>query len=198
MVDVEGMIAYESNFYSTPWRFVGRMLPVRVTEHELIVYDPASLEPVACHSLVPRQSKGERRIDAAHRPTRDSKEQEEVLRERFRELGEPALRFLEGLLRTHRDGKSQARKVLSFLGLYRRDDVLAAIERAVRYHAFSCHSLERILAVQARPRSPLECLNDQYRPSLTDDTPVGPRPTADYQELLEEPDDDDPPPEAEG
>jgi transposase len=198
VVDVEGTIVYESNFYSTPWRFVGRMLPVRVTEHELIVYDPASLEQVACHALVPRPSKGERRIDAAHRPTRDSQEQEEVLRERFRELGEPALRFLEGLLRTHRNGKSQARKVLSFLGLYRRDDVLAAIERAVRYHAFSCLSLERILAVQARPRSALECLNDQYRPSLTDDTPVEPRPTADYQELLGEPNDDDRPPKAEG
>jgi transposase len=197
VVGVEGMIAYESNLYSTPWRFVGRMLPVRVTEDELIVYDPASLEPVARHSLVPRQSKGERRIDAAHRPTRDSKEQEEVLRQRFRELGEPALRFLEGLLRTHRHGKSQARKVLSFLGLYHRDDVLAAIERAVRYHAFSCHSLERILAVQARPRPPLECGNDPYRPNLTDDTPVGPRPTADYQELLGEPDDDDRPPETE-
>jgi transposase len=198
VVDVEGMIAYESNLYSTPWRFVGRMLPVRVTEHELVVYDPASLEPVACHPLVPRQSKGEQRIDAAHRPTRDSREQEKVLRERFRELGEPALRFLEGLLRTHRDGKSQARKVLSFLGFYRRDDVLVAIDRAVRYHAFSYHSLERILAVQARPRPALECLNDQYRPSLTDDTPVGPRPTADYQELLEEPDDHAPQPEAAG
>jgi len=196
VVDVEGMIAFESNSYSTPWRFVGRMLPVRVTEHELIVYDPASLEPVACHLLVPRQSKGEQRIDAAHRPTRNSQEQEEVLRERFRELGEPALRFLEGLLRTHRDGKNQARKVLSFLSLYRRDDLLSAIERAVRYHAFSYHSLERILAVQARPRSALECLIDQYRPSLTDDTPVGPRPTADYQELLEGPDDHDPPPQA--
>ncbi len=198
VVDVEGMIAYESNFYSTPWRFVGRMLPVRVTEHELIVYDPASLEGVARHPLVPRPSKGERRIDGAHRPTRDTKEQEEVLRERFRELGEPALCFLEGLLRTHRDGKSQARKVLSFLSLYRRDDVLAAIERAVRYHAFSCQSLERILAVQARPRPALECWDDQYRPSLTDENPVGPRPTADYQELLDGADDDDQPLEAEG
>jgi transposase len=197
VVDVEGMIVYENNRYSTPWRFVGRMLPVRITEHELIVYDPASLEVVACHPLLPRASRGERRIDATHRPTRDSKEQEEVLRERFRELGESALCFLEGLLRAHRDGKSQARKALSFLSLYRREDVLAAIERAVRYHAFSCYSLERILAVQARPRPALECLDEQYRPSLTNDTPIGPRPTADYQELLEEPDDHEPQAEAE-
>jgi transposase len=196
VVDWEGTIAYQSNFYSTPWQFVGRMLPVRITEHELIIYDPVSLEQVTCHSLMPRDTKGERRIDSAHRPTRDSKDQEEVLRERFRELGEPALRFLEGLLRTHRDGKSQARKVLGFLSLYQRSDMVAAMERAVRYRAFSCQSLERILAVQARPRPPLECLNDQYRPSFTDDTPVGPRPTADYQHLLEEPNDEGPPPEA--
>ena len=199
VVDVEGMIAYENNFYSTPWRFVGRMLPVRITEQDLIVYDPASLEVVARHCLVPRSLKGERRIDVAHRPTRDAKEQEEVLRERFGELGEPALRFLEGVLRAHRDGKAQARTVLSFLSLYRRDDVLAAIERAVRYHAFSRQSVERILAVQARPRPALECLDDQYRPSLTDEKPVGPRPTADYQELLdlERSDADGRPPEAE-
>jgi transposase len=198
VVDVDGMIVYESNFYSTPWRFVGRMLPVRITERELIAYDPASLEPVARHDLVPRPSKGERRIDPAHRPTRDSKEQEQVLRERFGELGEPAVRFLEGLLRTHRDGKSQARKALSFLTLYRRDDVLAAIERALRYHAFSSQALERILAVQARPRPALECMDEQFRPSLADDNPVGPRPTAEYQELLEEPDANDRPTEAEG
>ena len=166
VVDVEGMIALESNSYSTPWRFVGRMLPVRVTEHELIVYDPASLEPVACHLLVPRQSKGEQRIDAVHRPTPYSQGQEEVLRERFRELGEPALWFLEGLLRTHRDGKSQARKVLSFLSLYRRDDLLSAIEGAVRYHALSYHSLERILAVQARPRPTAGVLERSVSPTL--------------------------------
>ena len=71
--------------------------------------------------------------------------------------------------------------MLSFLSLYRRDDVLAAIEREVRYHAFSSQSVERILAVQARPRRGLECLDDQYRPSLTDQSPVGPCPMADYQ-----------------
>jgi transposase len=190
VVDSEGMFAYESNFYSVPWRLMGRMLPVRVTERELIAYDSISLEEVARHPLVLRHTKGERRVDAAHRPTRDPKEQEEMLRERFSDLGEPGLRFLEGLLRTHRDGKSQARKALGFLGLYQRADVLAAMERAVRYHAFSCQSLERILAVQARPRPPLECMSDQYRPSFTDDTPVPPRPPADYQRLLEEPDDE--------
>jgi hypothetical protein len=195
VVDAEGMIAYERNLYSVPWPLLGRMLPVRITEQQLIVYDPASLEPVACHPLAPRHSRGERRVDDQHRPARNAKEQEEVLRERFAELGEAGSRFLEGLLRTHRDGKSQARRVLGFLALYRRADVEAALRRAVHYHAFSCGALERILAVQARPRPALEGWLDQYRPSVGADPPAGPRPTAEYQELLEEPD-DAPPPEA--
>ncbi len=175
---------------------MGRLLPVRVTEDEIVLYDSRSLKEVGRHALLPRHLKGERRVDAAHRPSRNAQEQEEVLRQRFVELGETALRFLEGLLRAHRDGKHQARKVLSLLPMYHRADVLVALERAVRYHAFSWSSLERILAAQARPRPPLDLLNDQYRPSVSDDTPVGPRPTADYQELLdEEPDDNGQPPQ---
>jgi transposase len=195
-VDVAGEIAYKCNFYSLPWGFVGRLLPVQITDYELIVYDSATFAPVVRHRLLPKGSKGQHQIDPAHRPSRVVKEQEDVLRERFRGLGDVALRFLEGLLRAHRDGKSQARRVLSFLSLYQTSDVLAAIERAVRYHAFSAKSLERILAVRARPRPPLECMNDQYRPSLADDASVGPRPTSDYQELLEEPDDHGAPSEA--
>lgn len=187
-VDMAGEIVYEHNFYSLPWQFVGRLVPVQIADDHLTVYDSASLEPVARHRLLPKGSKGQRRGDPAHRPTRDAKEREDVLRERFTRLGDAAHRFFEGLLRAHRDGKSQACKVLSFLSLYQTRDVLAAIERALRYHAFSAKSVERILAVQARPRPLLECMNDQYRPSVTD-PPVGPRSTADYQQLLEEPDD---------
>lgn len=195
-VDAEGMISYERNLYSAPWRLVGRMLPVRVTEEELVLYDSRSLKEVGRHALVARHLKGQRQVSDEHRPSRNAREQEDALRDRFAELGESAVAFLEGLLRSHRDGKHQARKALSLVSMYHGDDVRAAFERAVRYRAFTWNSLERILAAQARPRPPLELLDEQYRPSICDDPPVGPRPTADYQELLEEPHDDDQPPEA--
>ncbi|MGH7490216.1 MAG: Mu transposase domain-containing protein [bacterium] len=87
-VDVEGMIAYERNLYSAPWRLVGRMLPVRVTEDELILYDCRSLKEVGRHTLVPRPLKGQKQVSDDHRPSRNTREQEDVLRERFAELGE--------------------------------------------------------------------------------------------------------------
>ena len=43
--------------------------------------------------------------------------------------------------------------MLALLGIYRREDFLAALDRAVRYGAFSMNSVERILAVRARPKT---------------------------------------------
>ena len=105
------------------------------------------------------------------------------------------MRFLEGLLAAQRYGWDQAQKVLALSGTYRRDDLLAALERAVRYGAFSANCVERILAVQARPKSPLERMADEEPSSwkeLFADEPTPPRPAAEYQHLLfEEPKHDD-------
>jgi hypothetical protein len=60
---------------------------------------------------------------------------------------------LEGLLAAQRYGWDQAQKVLALLGAYRREDLLAALERAVRYGAFAAKAVERILAVQAQPKT---------------------------------------------
>ena len=121
--------------------------------------------------------------------------------QRFAELGPAASRFLEGLLKTHRMGKDQAQRVLALLETYRKADLTVALERAARFGAFSLRSVERILAAQAQPKTPLESLGDQQQQHLREileDRPVPPRPTADYEQLYldpQEPPDDDQPPE---
>ncbi len=108
-----------------------------------------------------------------------------------RQLTRLAVRFLEGLLAAQRYGWDQAQKVLALSGIYHRDDLLAALERAVRYGAFSANSVERILAVQARPKTPLERMADEepsHLGKLLSDDPTPPRPATEYQDLLfEEP-----------
>ena len=69
-------------------------------------------------------------------------------------------------------------------------DVVAALERAVRYGAFSLAAIQRILAVRSpAPRH----LGDVGRRAAAriwtpwlDSEPVSPRPTSDYQALLGE------------
>ena len=61
-------------------------------------------------------------------------------------------------------------------------------QRAVRFGAYSLNAVERILAVQAQPKGVLDTLADQERrrlPPHLRDNPVSPRPTTDYQHLVE-------------
>ena len=188
VVNVEGFVVYRQNRYSAPWQHIGRALPLRITETELIVYDQ-HLDECGRHVLFPRSLTGQCRLDKAHRPPEDIHKRQAQLQERFHELGEVAERFLQGLLSSQRCGKDQAQRVLALLATYRRADVLAALERAVRYGAYSHAAVERILAAQAQPKSTLETLAEELRPNLQallGDQPVSPRPTTDYQSLCAE------------
>jgi hypothetical protein len=115
--------------------------------------------------------------------------QQALLRERFAELGALAGRFLDGLIRDQRYCNQQALKILALQGTYARADLLAALERAARFGAFSLNAIERILAAQAKPRSVLDSLADRQRrdlPAHLSDDPVAPRPTTEYHNLVEE------------
>jgi transposase len=193
VVNIEGCVVYRQNSYSVPWRYIGQALPVRVTETEVIVYSP-QLQEVARHGLVPRGATGQRCVQSAHRPSADPRQHEALLRERFAELGSVAGRFLDGLLASQRYGREQAVKVLALQSSYARVDLLAALERAVRFGAYALGAVERILAAQAQPQSVLQTLADQERrrlPAHLSDNPVSPRPTTEYHRLGEEPTDHD-------
>ena len=127
-----------------------------------------------------------------HEPPRDSQRRLEQLAERFAELGAIGSRFLEGLLASSRYGKNQAERVLALVADYPRHDVVSALERAVRYGAFSLAAVQRILEARSRPKTPLDALADDHRSyldGLLEKDPAPPRPTSDYQDLLrEEPD----------
>jgi len=186
-VDVEGLLVYRQNRYSVPWRYIGCLLPVRVTETELIVYGP-QVEEIARHTLLSNKATGQRIVRKEHRPTEDSRQRQAQLEQRFADLGATGLRFLEGLLQAQRYGKDQAQRVLALLGIYARQDLIAALERAIRYGAYSHAAVERILSLQARPKSVLEALVQEERrhlPPWLDEEPISPRPTSDYQELCD-------------
>ncbi len=186
-VNAEGLVTYRQNGYSVPWRYIGGIVPVRVTETEVIVYSPA-VEEVARHPLLPPTATGRRSVLREHRPAEDARQRQAELAERFADLGATGMRFLEGLLREQRYGRDQARRVLALLGTYARADVIAALERAARYGAYSHAAVERILSARAQPRSALEALAEDGRrhlPPWADDEPVRPRPTSAYQHLGE-------------
>ena len=177
------------------------MLPVRVTARELIVYGP-QLDEIARHALLPSTAQGQRSVHKEHRKSEDAHQRHAQLQARYPELGESGQRFLEGLLRPQRYAKDQAARILALLGTYARSDLIAALQRAVRYGADSHAAVERILSAQAWPKTILETLAaeewKQIPPWLGEDL-ISPRPTSVYQYLCEsEPHDHDTPDTAEG
>ena len=186
-VSVEGMVIYCQNGYSVPWRYIGSVLPIRVTERELIVYGP-QLEEITRHALLPSTVRGQQSVHKEHRKSEDAQRRQARLEAQYAELGQPGRQFLEGLLRVQRYGKDQAARVLALLATYARSDLIAALERVVQYGAYSHAAVERILSSQARPKSILETLAaeefDQIPPWLSEG-PIPPRPTSVYQYLCE-------------
>ncbi len=196
-VNVEGFIAYRLNFYSAPWSYIGQVLPVRIQGDEVIIYSIA-LEEIARHPLAPRTQTGVRQTIKSHHPTDDPRERELLLRQRFCELGPIALQFFDGLVHKQTYAKRQAQQLLALMAHYQRDDVLKALERAVRFGAFSLAAMRRILAATAKPKPLFDQLTELHKdaldPSLREE-PIGPRPTSDYQHLLLSEETDEPPTE---
>jgi transposase len=185
-VNVEGYITQRLNLYSVPWSYIGQVLPVRLTENEVIIYS-VSLQEIARHARVPSTQSNVRRTHKSHHPQDDPGQRESLLRQRFSELGPSAVQFLEGLFAKQIQGKLQAQQLLAVVAHYQRDDVCAAFERAVRFGAFSLAAIRRILAATAKPKPLLDELAELQRetldPLLREDA-IGPRPTSDYQHLL--------------
>jgi transposase len=192
IVDSEGFISHENNRYTAPWERVGETLPVRVTQRELIIYD-RRIKQLGRHLLLIGQT-GKKQEDPRHHPPRNHRRQLEQLRLRFRELSEVGERFLEGLLEKQRYGRRQAQRVLMLLGAYDRADALKAMERAIRYHAYSLSSLERILSMQATPKASWRLLGETSQETLREllelDS-IDARSSEEYQYLLSEENDSD-------
>jgi transposase len=185
-VNLEGFVTYRLNFYSVPWSYIGQVLPVRILDDEVIIYSIV-LEEIARHRLVPGTQTGVRRLIKSHHPADDSGQRTLLLQQRFGELGPIAVQFLDGLLAKQIQGKLQAQQLLALWAHYQRADVLKALERAVRFGAFSLAAIRRILAATAKPKPLVDELAELYKdaldPSLRAE-PIGPRPTSDYQHLL--------------
>ena len=186
VVDVEGNIAYDRNFYSVPWTLIGDLVVVRATSEEITVYGKDIL-PVCTHPRVLRGTVGEKRECGEHRPKR-KQEVISVLEERFRRLGTEGERFIEGLLESRRFARREATRTLELLRLYTRNDLQQALERACRYRAFRFAAVERILAVSATPRPDHELLEtgaSVHAKEAMSGPKIRPRETREYENLCD-------------
>ncbi len=145
IVDIEGYVRVDSNFYSTPTA-VGRQVEVRETKDRIVVYDGPRIE--ADHArAIGRTNK--RTTDPAHRPPRGEgrktrKRQEAAAR--ILRLA-PELKSYVQALGKHGKGPASRlfRLLLAMVVDYPREPLRAAVEEAARYGLFDLERVERMV-----------------------------------------------------
>lgn len=160
---IDGFVAWDANYYSVPVEYVTDVLPVRVLEHELMVYSP-EVKPIAQHELV--DGKGIKVEKPEHRAGRkqDKRYDLDMLKGHFIQLGEVAEAYLEGLIRKYdKRAGYHAGRILNLRRDYSTPDLVNALQRALRYHAYDQAAIARILQVNAPRRSLEEYLNAEAK-----------------------------------
>ncbi len=151
VVSIEGMVSWNVTPYSVPCEHVLEIVVVRATEQEVFVYD-AELNLLTRHGRAPR-GQLEPVVDPAHRPKKKHRHDIDLLVVRMGELGEVGAVFAAGVLERQRFRGAHLAAVLGLIAQFSTDDLIAALERAVRYRAFDGKVIKRILEASATPRT---------------------------------------------
>lgn len=151
VVSIEGLVSWDATPYSVPYERVLDVVAVRATEEEIFIYD-SEIRQIAHHQRAPK-GQIEPVIEAAHRPSKRKRHDIDLLVERMGELGDTGALFASGVLERQRYRGSHLAQVLGLVERYSADDLIVALERAVRYRAFDGKVVARILEATASPRA---------------------------------------------
>jgi len=189
---IDGFLEFETNRYSVPYEYVGDILALKATEHEIFIYSPY-IELITTHRRSPNGQSAIRE-EPTHRQSKKIRYGLEPVRECFERLGDNAQAFLAGLQNKHPHHCGfHARRILMLKECYSAEDIDRACGRARRYHAFDADAVGRIVHAMARPRTLESVRNDKARLELEKRLPpVKQRNLAEYSRLLnkDNPDED--------
>jgi hypothetical protein len=151
VVSDAALVHWEDVRYSVPASAVLDVVVVRATEHEIIVYHH-DLSVLARHARAPR-GHPDPVINPQHRPSKRARYNVEALVARLGELGDAGARFAAGIVASQRYRGAHLADALALVERYDADDLVRALERAVRYRAFDATVVARILAATATARA---------------------------------------------
>lgn len=180
----DGFIEFETNKYSIPYEYGGVILALKASENEISIYSP-QLVRIAYHERLPF---GACKIieKPEHRTSKKVRYGLESVKETFLALGDVAESFLTGLKEIHpRNCGFHGRYILSFKERYHCGDIVKALEHAIKYHAYDCKAVERILMAKAKVRT-LESIRNEKAGSLLQKAlpQIKQRPLKEYEELF--------------
>lgn len=191
VASLDGFIDFETNRYSLPYEYVTDIVTLKVTEHEIFIYDP-ELNLVAHHERL-LAGAGKISENPQHRTSSKIRYGLEPVKEAFLALGNQAEVFLAGLKEKYpRNCGFHARAIIRLKERYYCDDINKALGHATLFQAFDSKAIERILAARAKVRTLESIRNERARTALEKTLPkIKQRSLDEYCNLVANEDKDD-------
>lgn len=153
LVDKTCRFRFDGNRYSVPPLYASAKVTVHILPDRLLVY--ARGQFIARHDrcygrrqpVVDPEHDRQVRLEAGHR-------RERRLLQDFLAIGEVAERFYHGLTARQVQPRSHVRKVLALREIHGTDKVRAALEDAVRFHAFAAEYIEHMVRFRVTSEEP--------------------------------------------
>jgi len=187
----DGFIEFETNLYSVPYEYGADILAIKATEHEILIYSP-EIEMIAHHERLPA-GWGKKIEKPEHRGSKKIRYGLEPVKDAFLALGDAADYFLRELKGKHPHNCGfHARYILRMKEEYHCDDIHKALLHAIRYQAFDCKAIERILKACAKKRTLESHRSQRAKEALKRMLPqIKQRPLDEYNILLQNKEEDD-------
>ena len=182
---LDGFVEWATNQYSVPFEHVGEIMTVKAAETEIVVYSP-DIDVVTRHERLADSAHKKRELPGHRTGAKQVRYGLEPVRETFLALGDATEDFLLGLKKKFpRNSGYHARRILLLKETHNIDDIHRALVHAMRYHAYDCGAVERVLKARSKPRTLEECLLRETSEQLRGVLPrIQQRCLSEYQGLL--------------
>lgn len=158
IVNNEACIEYDSYFYTVPPHLLFETCPVRITHEEVLIYSP-DCELVAVHRLAEegRTDHYVGRVRPPHSQLSPINASEVIAR--LQAFGPPMVTFIEALKKHKpRNYHYHLKSILALKLYYEVEDILVAVERALKFRVLEAAAIESFLATNAKKRNEPELM----------------------------------------
>jgi hypothetical protein len=133
--------------------------PVRITGDRVLIYTP-DFEQVIAYAF-PDKGSASRYIGLPPAYKHTSRIKLSDVKQRLNSMGEAMEKYVEKLVTQKKDPTTILTKLLALKVVYRTEDILIAVNRALNHGVYDIKTIESFLMTHARPVNAIKTLFDQ-------------------------------------
>ncbi len=160
VVNQESCVNYQGYHYFVPGEYLFKSIPLRVTNNQVIVYS----HDFKLLSEYPLAEKGDK-VRYIGLPRTDSQAQSRLtvsqIKQRLSAMGPIMDAYVEKLILHKKDPTFSLSTLLSLKVHYYTEDILKAVDRAMKHGVYDVKTIERFLKTHAQGRDAIKTLFDQ-------------------------------------